>query len=174
MALNRTLRLNFRGNVTIRYKNTGFPLTKSVLDSIQRAVTLTLTHSAGANKADLVYHHQHRLINTFKIYDLDDYSLKDVWGEGLNFDAVKFFLLENIQTNLETIGNSINYTFKKERGVVGPKGFRIAAEPRGAGVQVETSSGSAEEGQLVVSTNSDVTYNLILVGSSEEQSSNSG
>lgn len=174
MALNRTLRLDFRGNISCRYINTSFPVSKSVTDKVQRAVSLTLTDGVGPYKADILFHAQVRLINTFKVYDLDDYSMKDVFAEGLNFDAVKFVLIENTTVDTTLLTKELNFSFKAERGIVGPGGSRIIVEPRGAGISPESSSGSQEEGQFTFSTNGDVTFNFLLIGASEEQSSSSG
>lgn len=174
MAENRLLDFKLRANIYSKYSHTNFPVANAVIDRIQRALNLTLTNGGGPNKGDLQWHKQIRLQNTFVAYDLDNYSMKDVWYEGLNFDAVKCIVLVNLTSDTTLVNKSFNYTFKSERGVVGPGGFRIIAEPRGAGVGVESSSGSAEEGQLVLSTNGDVTLYVILIGASVEQSSSTG
>ena len=57
---------------------------------------------------------------------------------------------------------------------IGPGGTRRIIEPQGMGISAIVSSASSEEGSIVFSTDTSVTFDLIIGGSSDESSSSSG
>lgn len=121
-------------------------------------------------KANLIYYTRSRLINATEFYDLDG-GLVDIYGQTINFDAVKCLIVRNRE---EEHGRLLEVTFKNERYYIGPRGYRVAWEPDGPGVESIVSSASREEGRIAVTSNSDITYDIIIIGATAESSSSNG
>jgi len=159
-----------RLNINLAHKRTDIAL-NAPTDSVNYGgVAYTFTHGAGANKLQLLHHKRYRLINSTQVIDLDG-GLVDVWGNALNYDAVKILIIKNLETALNRY---LEVAFKNERYYIGPTGSRVVIEPYGGGIEAIVSSASSEEGAMTVSSNADVTYDLIVAGTATESSSSSG
>jgi len=124
----------------------------------------------GTDRANLLFHTQSTLDNSIEFWDLDG-VLEDVFGDLINYDAIKALIVKN----KTTLSNAfLDVRFKNEVWYIGPDGFRIAWEPFGKGISPLISSASAEEGRITVSSNMEITYDLIVIGSQKETSSSSG
>lgn len=132
-------------------------------------LTDTLRNGRGQDAADLLYSARRNLNNAVDILSLDG-GLMDNFGNLLDFDAVKGIMIFN---RTETDGAILEVRFKSERYRIGPRGFRLIWEPRPEGVEAIASSASQEEGSMEISCDLPVTYDIILVGSSGENSSSS-
>lgn len=141
------------------------------LDSINYGgISHTFQNGAGNDKLQLLYHKRRRLINSTEVFNLDG-GLTNIWGDALDFDAVKILVIKNLET---AINRFLEVRFKNEAYYIGPTGSRLVVEPYGGGIEAIVSSASSEEGQLVISSNADITYDIILAGSATESSSSSG
>lgn len=130
----------------------------------------TFIEGSGLNRANLVYYTRSRLQNATEYYNLDS-VLQDIYGNYLNYDAVHILGIKNRETTLHRL---IEVRFKDEKYHIGPQGGRIIIEPFGPGIEELVSSASFEEGQISVTSNADVTYDIIIIGSSRESSTSSG
>lgn len=164
--------LNVKTSLVIRsnYKRTDLPVGQKAIDNQVFRDNIELTNGAGKNKANLIYRDTRTLVNSTEYLDLDG-ILTNLWGHTLNFDAVKELWFRNKQTEEDRY---LEVHFKNERYYIGPKGVRYVLEPYNQGIVPIVSSQSAEEGQIIVSTNAQVTYELGIVGSHAESSSSSG
>jgi hypothetical protein len=161
-----------RVNLSTQYKRSDLPLnlTNSKDDLSFNDISHILTNGRGKDKANLQHYSRRRLINATEVIDIDG-GLTNVWGHTLNYDAVKQLLIYNRETALDRY---LEVTFKNERYYIGPQGYRVAGEPYHGGIEAITSSGSAEEGALTIASNADISFDLIVIGSSGESSSSSG
>lgn len=125
----------------------------------------------GPRRANLQYYDRWTLNNSSKVYNLDG-GVTNKWNETLNYDSVKTLVVYN----RASVGESkyIQVNFKNEQYIIGPQGSRVIHEPDAKGIQPIVSSGSAEEGQLTIQSDSKVTYDLIILGSDSVSSSSSG
>jgi hypothetical protein len=171
MAVNRRLSLGFTGSVDLKYGRTdilgGDPKLgrNDVLYSLLRR---NFNNGAGGrNYVDLNYVKRYTLNNSVLSLDLDG-ILTNIWGDTLNYDSVKFLVINNLET---LAGRYLTYRFKDERGNIGPEGFRVICEPCGMGIQAIVSSSSSEEGGLIFSSDTSISFDVIIVGSSQESSS---
>jgi len=124
------------------------------------------TNGSGINRADIQHHSRRQLINSTELIDLDG-GLTNEFGDTLDFDAVKLLIIRNRQTEQN---RWLEVRFKDERYYIGAQGFRVVVEPGSVGLAAIVSSASSEEGQMTVSSNADITYDLILIGSVQETS----
>ena len=129
-----------------------------------------LSNGNGTDRANILFHTRSTLDNDLEFWDLDGY-LEDVFGDLINYDAVKCLIVKN-----RTLTNNafLDVRFKNEVWYIGPNGYRIAWEPYGKGIMPLISSASQEEGRIFVSSNMEITYDIIIAGSTKETSSSSG
>lgn len=169
---NRKLRVDFTGLFKTTYKRLDLPIPDSrAKEDIQYSdFVTTLTHGAGAGKANLQFQRRETLNNNVLIYNLNG-GLSNSWGDQLNFNAVKFVIIRNRETD---VGRNLEVRFKNEVYYIGPGGTRIIAEPRNEGIIAFNSSESSEEGSVIFETDTEVTFDVIIIGSTEESSSSSG
>lgn len=131
----------------------------------------SLANGWGTDRADLFFHSRRILNNSVEILDLDGGSLQNIFGDMLNFDAVKCLIIRN--RNELPLGGVLVVRFKSEQYVIGPQGYRIVWEPISRGIQAIGSSASQSEGSITVSCDVQIEYDLILIGSQAENSSSS-
>ena len=132
-------------------------------------LTSVLLNGWGQDRADLFYTARRSLNNAVEIIDLDG-GIVDNFGNLLNYDAVKGLVIFN---RTETDGAILDVRFKSEYYRIGPRGFRVLWEPRPEGVEAVLSSGSEDEGSIMVSCDLPITYDIIIIGSAGENSSSS-
>ncbi len=172
MASDRTLKVNFTGAIECKYRRTDTPISPDAVASDVRYsdTKVAFTNGNGAGKVDLLYFKRHTLDNSVLVLDLDG-GLQNLWNDTLNYDAVKLLMIVNRET---TYGRYLTVQFKDERYNIGAGGKRIIIEPQGKGIEAFVSSGSSEEGALTFSSDTSVTFDLLIAGSSQESSSSSG
>jgi len=169
---NRKLRVDLTGLLKTSYKRLDLPIPdqRSKEDIQYSDFRTTLLHGSGLNKANLQFQRRETLNNATLIYNLNG-GLKNSWQDELNFNAVKLLLIKNRET---TVGRILQVRFKNEIYYIGPNGFRLIGEPYMEGIQSILSSDSSEEGSIIFSTDTDITFDVVIIGSSEESSSSSG
>jgi len=172
MAVNRTLKAGFTGAISVNYRRTDQPISPNIVKGdIRYSIKKLLTNGVGAGKADLLYQERRIISNGIHIFNLDG-GLVNVWGDVLNYDAIKLLCIVNRQSIEER--KFLSVQFKNERYYIGPQGERIIVEPIGMGIASVQSSESSEEGQLVITSDNEIEYDIIIVGASRESSSSSG
>jgi hypothetical protein len=168
---NRRLEVGITGNIDVKYSRTDIldgNASGQRGDVLYSALRRTFSNGRGGrNYADLFFPKRYTLDNSVLSLDLDG-VLTNVWGDVLNFDAVKLLVINNLET---TVGRNLAVRFKDERYYIGPNGFREICEPFGTGIQSIVSSSSSEEGGLIFSTDNSVTFDVLIIGSSQESSS---
>lgn len=171
MITDRQLTLTFTGGILARYKRTDTPISPNTNsgDVNYNDLKFEFAFGSGNSRVDLLHADRYTLNNNVLIFALDG-GIQNVWGDYLDFDSVKCILIRNRETADDRY---LDVRFKNEHYVIGPGGFRIIVEPKSKGLQATGSSSSEEEGSLVVSTDSNVEFDLIICGSTQEQSSSS-
>lgn len=165
-----SLTAQVRLNLTFAHKKIDDAL-NTPLDSVNYGgISYTFQNGAGNNKLQLLYRSRRRLVNSTELFNLDG-GLTNIWGHTLNFDAVKVLVIKNLET---AINRFLEVQFKNERYYIGPTGSRVIIEPYGGGIEAIVSSASSEEGQMAISSNADITYDILMAGSATESSSSSG
>ena len=170
MVTGRTLKIAFSGAIDAQYRKTDKAINPDKIKGDIRYVDAKklLTNGTGTGNVDLLHYSRRTLNNSVLTLDLDT-DLTNVWGDVLDFNAVKVLLIHNRETLL---GRDLDVTFKDEAYSIGPDGTRILIEPQGAGVRAaEESSSSVDEGDLVFTTVNSVTFDLIIGGATLEASS---
>jgi hypothetical protein len=169
---NRNLRIGITGGLDITYYRTDLPITTKGATASFNYTELKkiLTHGSGGNKCDLLHFSTRNLNNEVEVIDLNG-GLSNIWGDQLNYNSVKVIVIRNRETDL---GKFLQARFKNDLYYIGPGGYRLIVEPQGQGVSPIESSESSEEGSLIFSTDTDIQFDLIVGGSSEESSSSSG
>lgn len=166
-----TLKTTVKVSVATQYKRTDVALnTQNLQDNLNVKLGFLMNNGAGKDKANLQWYSTRRLINTTEQLDLDG-GITDNFGFTINFDAVKYMLIRNLET---AVNRYLEVAFKNERYYIGPSGLRAIYEPFHGGIEAINSSASAEEGNMTISSNADITYDIILIGSHAESSSDSG
>lgn len=145
-----------------------------------------LSQGSLENQADLFYHSLSTYIGPLGVqtYNLDNNTLKDIYGKPLNFSTVRLLIIKNNATNLsDTPTNAskhdgvITYTFKQDSGTIAPGGYRVLGDPSRRGITIKGAFDSTPsiEGNLVISNYSSTAgeYDLLVIGSSAEGSSSS-
>lgn len=165
MPSGRNLTTVFRVNLETRYINTSDQLNpNNVRDNLRYfEIAKKLANGIGLNKANLQHYSRRRLINSTEIINLDT-SLTNRWGDALNFDEIKLGVIYNRQ---EEENRFLEVNIKDEKYYIGPEGYRIFWEPSDIGL-VDASSSEKVVGNLVISSNADIEYDLILIGSGNE------
>jgi hypothetical protein len=171
MATDRRLSVAITGGVDIKYSRTdildGDPSGQRS-DKLYGALRRNFSNGRGGrNYVDLCFTKRYTLNNSVLTLDLDG-VLTNVWGDILNYDSVKLIVIHNLET---TFGKYLAVRFKDERYYIGPEGYREICEPAGQGVQAIVSSSSSEEGGMVISCDTSITFDIIIIGSSQESSS---
>ncbi len=177
MAANRRFSAELIVKLQTAYRNTEVLLNPtSLIDNLDVDFSQGLNDGSGLNKADLQWYDRRTLINALEVLDLDNGTLVNQWGDPLDFDAIKYLIIHNRQTNLLDPDFGINNTnllviFKSERYNIGALGTRVIIEPSTRGIPAIIASGSEEEGQIQISSAANVTYDIIIIGSQNESSS---
>ena len=170
MAVNRTLSAVLTTRLETNYKNTQVLLNPSrLLDNLIVDISQSLSNGSGLNKADLQWYDRRQLINATEVLALDG-TLQNNWGDFLDFDAIKILIIHNREQDISPL-KLLEVQFKNERYYIGPNGKRIIVEPGPGGILSIVSSASQEEGSIVISSNADITYDIVLIGSRNESSS---
>jgi hypothetical protein len=169
---NRNLRVVITGALNINYYRTDIPISGQGVSAgfNYTRPNRVFQHGSGEGKCNLLHFSTRNLNNAVEIINLNG-GLSNYWGDELNFNSIKVIHIENKET---TAGRFLQVRFKNEIMHIGPGGSRRIIEPKGAGISSFVSSQSSEEGSLVLSTDTDVTFDLIVAGSSDESSSSSG
>lgn len=168
----KTLETRIDVTLSADYRRTDNDLNPNNIRDNFRYIDLkdVLSSGNGTDKANILFHTRSTLNNTTEFWDLDS-ILEDVFGDILNYDAVKCIVIKHVTTTNDAY---LQVTFKNEIWYIGPNGFRIAWEPFGSGLAPIVSSASQEEGRITVVSNKDCTYDIIIIGSTAEASSSSG
>ena len=178
MATNRRLTTQLAIKLQTNYRNVEVLLNpNALLDNLNLNFTQDLVDGSGFERADLQFYDRRQLINATEILDLDG-ILTNNWGDTLDFDAIKYLIIRNRETDLIEppgpvyAGNTKNLfvQFKNEKYNIGPGGVRVVIEPSTRGIQSIVTSGSQEEGQMQISSGANVTYDIIIIGSQSESS----
>ena len=170
MAINRTLSAILTTRLETNYKNTQVLLNPSrLLDNLTVDISQSLSNGSGLNKADLQWYDRRQLINATEVLALDG-TLQNNWGDFLDFDAIKILIIHNREQDISPL-KLLEVQFKNERYYIGPNGKRTIVEPGPGGILSIVSSASQEEGSIVISSNADITYDIVLIGSRNESSS---
>jgi len=166
-----TLKTNVKFALSTQYKKTDQSLNaQNLADNLSIRLGFLLGNGAGKDKGNLQWYSTRRLVNTSETLDPDG-VLTDNFGNSLNYDAVKVMLIRNLET---ASGRFLQVTFKSERYNIGPSGYRAIYEPFNGGIEAFTLSDSEEEGLISLTSNADITYDIVLIGSHAESSSDSG
>lgn len=174
MAVGRTLRTTLRLGLVTKYRITDVITNPQGINDDLRYSDINHIFTdgvGGPNLNDLQYHKRIQQISSTVDYNLDDGTLKNQWGDALNFDAVKLLVLRNRETDITRF---MDVTFKDEKYNIGALGSRILVEPSGPGTVANISTTPGLEGVITIITNSDITFDLIIIGSSQESISSSG
>jgi hypothetical protein len=168
---NRQLKFSVTGAIEAIYRRTDVLDGNSTAirgDLIYKELKRTFTNGAGGElNADLFFQNRYNLNNSVLLIDLDG-ELRNVWNDALDFDSVKYVIIHNRES---IAGRYLSVRLKDERYYIGPGGYRVICEPQGKGIDAIESSSSSEEGTFAFSTDTDVTFDLIIAGSSQESSS---
>lgn len=169
MSTNLTVNLDVTLNA--KYKRTDSVLNPNGIVDTLNYISLkdSLANGNGTDKANLLYHNRLSIDNDVQFIELDG-LLQDSFNSVINFDAIKCIVIKNLQTQSERF---LEVGFKNEHYYIGPNGFRLIWEPFARGIEAIVSSASAEEGQIIVSADTAIVYDIILIGSSQENSSSS-
>lgn len=176
MAENRRLSVNISVQLQTLYRNVETLLNPdALLDNLNVDFSQDLANGSGLNKADLQWYDRRQLINALEFIDVDGVETNQ-WGDILDFDAVKCFIIHNRETELTDPNFGDNdknllIIFKSDRYNIGPNGTVVRIEPAQPGIPPLAASGSEEEGRITISSASDVTYDIIIIGSQDESSS---
>ena len=164
----KTLTVSYDVTLSAIYKRTDKSINPADLRDYLRYIDLkdSLANGNGNGRANLLYHQRSVLNNSTEYYNLDGVLL-DSYGDTLNFDSVKCLIVKNRET---AEFNFLEVTFKNEHWYIGPEGSRVAWEPFGTGIAPIVSSASFEEGRIAVSSNDNITYDIIIIGSESESS----
>ena len=157
--------------LSTNYKRVDLPLTPDQnKDNINYSFDISLTNGRGNDKANLQYNQRRTLKDASELLDLDGVLLNN-WGQTLDYDAVKILIIKNRESDQQRY---LDVTFKNDRYIIGAGGMRVLVEPISFGVQSTVSSSSSEEGNITITAVGQVSYDLIIIGASGEQSSSSG
>lgn len=171
MATDRRLKAGFTGSLSTEYRRTDIlegDSSRAANDILYTNLRNNFSNGRGGrNKVDLQYIKRYTLNNSVLSLDLDS-GLTNIWGDTLDYADVKLLIIKNLET---TFGKNLAARFKDERYYIGPEGSRVIIEPAGQGIQAIVSSSSSEEGGLIFSTDTSVTFDVIIIGSSQESSS---
>jgi len=165
MATGRSLRMSFSGILAAVYQNTAPDLDSGeVAESKINYVGLQDVFEDGqaVDQVDLLYSGTRNALSTSpESIDLDN-TLRNIWGDALNFYKVKVIVIKNNET---AAGKFLTVTFRDEAFYIGPNGRRIIWEPDG--IQDNGGSSPGLSGLLSI-TASSVTnsYDLIIAGTS--------
>lgn len=170
MAANRRLSAVITAQLQTNYRNIEVLLNPTaLLDNLDVSFSQELVDGSGFGKADLQWYDRRQLINATEVLDLDG-TLTNNWGDTLDFDAIKCLIIHNREVDVSPL-KLLEVQFKNERYYIGPNGTRMVIEPGPGGILSIVSSASQLEGSLVVSSNDNVTYDIIIIGSQDESSS---
>lgn len=169
---NRRLRIALTGGLNVRYYRTDIPISALGVNAGFDYIELKkiLEHGSGGSRCNLLHFSTRNLVNAVEVIDLNG-GLSNYWGDQLNFHAIKILIIRNREGQ---DGKNLQARFKNETYYIGPGGYRVIMEPFGQGIMAFNSSESSEEGSLIFSTDTDVSFDLIVGGSSDESSSSSG
>ena len=169
---NRQLRIGITGGLNINYYRTDIPMSQQGVNASTQysRSNRIFTHGSGAGKCNLCHFSTYTLNNNVLVITLNG-GLSNFWGDQLNFNAVKIIEIFNRETEP---GKFLQARFKNEIYYIGPGGSRRIIEPQGMGISSIVSSASSEEGSIIFSTDTEVSFDLIIGGSSDESSSSSG
>ncbi len=169
MAIDRRFSAELLVKLITQYKNiSSLTNPKALIDNLDLDFSQGLTDGSGFERADLQFHDRRQLINATEVLALDG-ALTNKWGDSLDFDAIKILIVHNRETEISPL-KLLEVHFKDERYYIGPNGTRIIIEPGPGGILPIVSSGSEIEGSITFSTNDDVTFDLIIIGSQNESS----
>lgn len=155
---------------TTKYLRTDLSANQEAKDDLQYVFEANFTNGRGTDKANLQWSSRRTLVDNTELLDPDG-ILTNLWGHILDYDAVKILIIKNRETDPQRY---LDITFKNDRYIIGAGGHLIKSEPISFGVQSTTSSSSFEEGNITITAVGSVSYDIILIGASGEQSSSSG
>ena len=175
---NRNLNASYAGTLSVQYRRTDTSEAgaNNTRDDVKNTdANMSLSFGTGLKQADLFYHDRITLSGpTNWVKSLDSGELTDIWGRMLDFNALKIVMVRNREaTNLRP-PRMLRANIKGDSCWIGPQGARFILEPNGMGLRSESeSSSSIDEGDLIIEVTGafDVTFDLFIVGSSEETSS---
>ncbi len=157
--------------LSTKYKRTDVGLNPETLkDDLTFSFDVNLVNGRGTDKANLQWYDRRTLVDDTELLDLDG-VLTNKWNQILDFDAVKILLIKNRETDQQRY---LDVTFKNDRYIIGAGGLALRIEPVSFGVQSTVSSSSQEEGNITITAVGSVSYDIIIIGASGEQSSSSG
>ncbi len=170
MATNRRLNAQISALLTTQYRNVEVLLNPdNLLDNLKVDFSQELIDGSGLDKIDLQWYDRRTLVNATEILALDG-ALTNKWGDVLDFDAIKCLIIHNREIDVSPL-KTLEITFKNECYYIGPNGTLIRIEPGPGGILSIVSSASQEEGSIVISSNDNITYDIIILGSQNESSS---
>jgi len=177
MAENRRFSGTFSAILNTQYRNIeSLTNPTGLVDNLNLDFSRELADGSGLDRADLQWHDQRQLINATEVLALDG-ALTNKWGDSLDFDAIKGIFIQNREQGSEPAGGDdetsyriLEVHFKNESYYIGPNGIRWILEPGPGGILSIASSGSEIEGSITISSNADVTYDIVLIGSRNESS----
>lgn len=179
MAENRRFSAELIVALQTSYKNIEVLLNPTaLLDNLNVDFSQGLTDGSGLGKADLQWYDRRQLINATDLLVIDG-GLTNNWGDALDFDAIKILIIHNRESQLFAPAgppyagghNNLNVAFKDNLAIIGPGGTVIYIEPSTHGIPSIVLSGSQEEGTIQIVAGTDITYDIIIIGSRDESSS---
>ena len=169
MTENRRLSAQITALLTTQYRNVEVLLNPdNLLDNLSIDFSQELSDGSGLDKADLQWYDRRQLINATEVLALDG-ELINKWGDSLDFDAIKCLIIHNREIDVDPL-KILEVHFKDEIYYIGPNGTRFTIEPGPGGILSIVSSASEEEGSITISSNADITYDIIIIGSQNESS----
>lgn len=160
----------FRLAASTQYKRTDLELNENnALDNLRYSqLQYEFTNGNGLNKANLQHHSQRTLLDTATLNLNLDGDLTNIWGDTLYYEAVKVLIIRNTQTQ---DSRYLKVTYKDEVYYIGPEACRVLIEPNTTGLEQETPAGSEpDEPTMTFEAFGDVTFDLIVIGSTSEVS----
>lgn len=160
----RILRVDFTGALSANYSRTDNALNPTQIQDIFNYLGLRdgLANGVEKDQADLFYHATRQYLATMgtETIDLDAGDLVNVFGDTLVFENIKCVIIKN---NELTAGVNLLGGLHDEVFNIGPNGWRVIWEPN----QLPDSAGSAGvAGILSLTSGNDVSYDLIVIGTS--------
>lgn len=161
----RTLQVDFTGALTAVYSRTDNALNPTLIQDVfsYNGLRDGLINGVEIDEADLFYHATRQYLASMgtETIDLDTGDLVNVFGDELRFENVKCLIIKNKEA--AGSGKFLLGGIHDEVFNIAPQGYRVIWEPD----KLPDSSGSAGvAGIISLTSGSDVSYDLIVIGTS--------
>lgn len=164
----RNLNVNFTGALNINYARIDNALNTNNIRDIFSYTSIQgrLSNGVENNEADLAYHatRQYLTAGGTETIDLDAADLSNIFGDELRFELVKALIIKNNEAlDQWGLGKYLSVALGAEAYLIGPQGYRVIWEPTGL---FDSGGSTGVAGILSLSSGDDISYDLIVIGSS--------